>query len=173
MFIPIIKEKGLVSISEQISGLETYFDSFRSLLSTIAVDSSDVRVNNIYNLVDLIANYFKDEIYGERFNPEPKGMLVIDENTPSDLRDAIGFALNAGAMISVKTPDNNGIGSSMDKVLTCRLSYLFSHHYGLLLTKQKKIQLNKIMDVNNISASTITLVNAYGFENSKQLGLDL
>ncbi|EGR4674188.1 hypothetical protein MA786_001587 [Vibrio parahaemolyticus] len=173
MFIPIIKEKGVVSISEQIAGLETYFDSFRSLLSTIAVDSRDVRVNNIYNLVDLIANYFKDEIYGERFNPEPKGMLIIDENTPSDLRDAIGFALNAGAMISVKTPENNGIGSSMDKVLTCRLSYLFSHHYGLLLTKQKKIQLNKIMAVNNISASSIALVNAYGFENSQQLGLDL
>lgn len=44
---------------------------------------------------------------------------------------------------------------------------------GCYLQSKKKIQLNKIMDVNNISASTITLVNAYGFENSKQLGLDL
>ena len=169
MFIPLIKDKGKVTIAEQISGLETYFESFRSLLSTIAVDSRDPRVNNIYDLVDLIANYFKHELYGDKFNSEPKGMLLIDDTIPSDLRDAIGFALNAGAMILVK----NSNDSPKDKVLKCRLSYLFSHHYGLLLTKQKKISLDKIMRIQNVKLESISLVNAYSFDEDRQLGLNI
>lgn len=171
-FIPTIKAKGFVSISEQISGLNNYFESFRSLLSTIAVDYSDPRVNNIYDLVDIISSYFKDDIYNAKFTPEPKGILIVDHETPPDLRDAIGFALNAGAMISVKGSTSVSGEFCNESKMTCRLSYLFSHHYGLLLTKQKSISLEKIMFEKKIRTSNLLLVDAYKTNENSQLRMD-
>lgn len=173
MFIPIIKSNGKIAIHEQISGLKMYFDSFKALLSTIAIDSQDSRINNIYDLVDLIAIFFKNELYGERFIAEPKGMLTIDEETPQDLRDAIGFALNAGAMIRVNKNDENSSMLSKDRTLTCRLSYLFSHNYGLLLTKQRAVQLSKVMADQRIETNKVSLVDIHSNGEGKQLGLDL
>ncbi|EOK6316005.1 hypothetical protein ACM8C1_003947 [Vibrio parahaemolyticus] len=173
MFIPLIKDKGKVTISEQISAIQSYFESFRSLLSTIAIDSSDGKINNIYDLVDKIAKYFRSEIYGPDFKSQPKGVLLLDENTPSELSDAIGFALNAGAMISTKNSDSKGGDLTNTSISSCRLSYLLSHHYGLLLTQQGSIPLTKIMQSEDINSNSIRVVRTSPYENDRQIRLDL
>jgi hypothetical protein len=173
MFIPIIKDRKKVTIGEQIQGIQNYFESFRSLLSTIAIDSSDPDINNIYDLVEKIAKFFKSEIYGPEFNSEPKAALVMDMKTNPDFREAIGFALNSGAMITIKNSRDGNNELTNEGVRSCRLSYLFSHHFGLLLTKQKTINLNELLKMSKFIGNSISVVRLYSKDNEKQIRLDL
>ncbi|PHX05155.1 hypothetical protein [Vibrio splendidus] len=168
MFIPIIKDRQRVTISEQISALQSYFESFRSLLSTIAVDSSDGKINNIYDLVDKIALYFNNEIYGDKFNSQPKGVIVLNKDTPPELAEAIGLALNAGAMISTQNSDSKGGNLTDESISSCRISYLFSHNYGLLLTQQDPISLNRI-----INSDAIRVVRTSTYTDDRQFRLNI
>lgn len=168
MFIPIIKDRHKVTISEQISALQSYFESFRSLLSTIAVDSSDGKINNIYDLVDKIALYFHNEIYGDKFNSQPKGVIVLNQDTPPELGEAIGLALNAGAMISTQNSDSKGGNLTDESISSCRISYLFSHNYGLLLTQQDPISLNRI-----INSDAIRVVRTSSYSDDRQFKLNI
>ncbi|ACJ27811.1 hypothetical protein swp_1008 [Shewanella piezotolerans WP3] len=173
MFIPIIKDRNRVTISEQISGLQSYFESFRSLLSTIAIDSSDGRINNIYDLVDKIAWFFNNEIYGDKFSSQPKGVIVLDRDTPRELGEAIGLALNAGALISTENSDSKGGDLTNESINSCRLSYLFSHHYGLLLTQQGPIDLSRIMKSKDINSGSIRVVRTSNYNDDRQFRLEL
>lgn len=171
-FLPSIKIKGKVSIHEQLDVLGGFFDSYRSLLTTIAINSDNPDINNIYDLVDKIALYFKDEIYGSVFKSEPCTTIKLGNSSPEDLREAIGLAQNAGALINVsdrsqsKDLKNNGD-------VECRLSYLFSHSYGLLMTLGRSILLSTILTKNNVKVVKVTDVAIKNENHSIQLSLEL
>jgi hypothetical protein len=171
-FIPIIKDRKRVTISEQIDCIKSYFESFKALLSTIAIESSNDKFNTIYDLVEVIANFFQMEVHSQDFKSEPKGSLTFKKDSDIDLLEAIGCALNSGAMIAVKT----NIGDFHDvvnvKTTRCRLSYLFSHHFGLLLTTQKDIELNDLISSSSLLGSKINLINPSGLKINNQLKLD-
>lgn len=149
MFIPIIKSEGTVSISKQLTCLSNYFESFRALLSTIAVNSSNKKYNTIYDLIKVVADVFRAEIYGHKFKSTPCGSLSFKNRVNSlSYREAIGYALNSGALIAEK----NDIGAFHDVInieqTKCRLSYIFAHQFGLLMTKQQDIDLMTILSDN-------------------------
>jgi hypothetical protein len=170
MFIPIIKAHSMVSIPKQLVCISSYFDSFKALLSTIAVDSTHSDFNTIYDVIEKIALFFKREINGSSFKPEPKGSLVFKKNSNDGFIEAIGYALNAGALIA----DKQGVGSFQDivdiKNSKCRLSYIFAHHFQLLMTSQKDIDLVDLLNPSNNVNKRIRVVEPSLFEN-KQLNL--
>lgn len=170
MFIPIIKDHSKVSIPKQLICISSYFDSFKALLSTIAVDSSHSDFNTIYDVIEKIALFFKQEINGGAFKPEPKGSIVFKKNSNDGFIEAIGYALNAGALIA----DKQDIGSFQDivdiKNSKCRLSYIFAHHFQLLMTNQKEIDLVDLLNQNNISNKRIRVVEP-SLSETKQLSL--
>ncbi len=170
MFIPIIKDHSKVSIPKQLSCISSYFDSFKALLSTIAVDSSYSDFNTIYDVIEKIALFFKQEISGAAFKPEPKGSIVFKKNSNDGFIEAIGYALNAGALIA----DKQDIGSFQDivdiKNSKCRLSYIFAHHFQLLMTNQKEIDLVDLLNQNNISNKRIRVVEP-SLSETKQMSL--
>jgi hypothetical protein len=170
MFIPIIKDHSIVSIPKQLVCISSYFDSFKALLSTIAVDSTHSDFNTIYDVIEKIALFFKREINGSSFKPEPKGSLVFKKNSNDAFIEAIGYALNAGALIA----DKQGVGSFQDivdiKNSKCRLSYIFAHHFQLLMTSQKDIDLVDLLNPSNNVNKRIRVVEPSLFEN-KQLNL--
>ncbi|MFM5173037.1 hypothetical protein ACEUBH_17530 [Aeromonas veronii] len=146
-FIPIAKSEGIISISTQLSYLNNYYQSFQSLLSTIAIKSNNSAYNTIYDLIEVIAKAFHNEIYGPNFKPNPCGSINFKKGTHIlSYKEAIGYALNAGALIAEK----NDIGAFHDVIniekTKCRLSFLFSHHFGLLMIKQKEKDLMSILN---------------------------
>ncbi|ENK2264145.1 TPA: ATP-binding protein [Vibrio parahaemolyticus] len=160
-FIPLVKnsKNSKVSVSEQIRCLESYFESFKALLGTIALDSNSSKFNNIYNFIEEIAGFFANEIYGVEFKSEPKGCFKIEPSLNPSLREIVGYALNAGALVIVDNNSgvsDNHLGADSRKV--CRLSYMFSHHFGLLMTKQKEIDLDELVKLTSLSQSCINVV---------------
>lgn len=169
MFVPIIKDKGVVSIHKQIECLDSYFDSFKALLSTIAIDSTHPDFNTIFDFINTIAEYFKNEIHSPVFKADPKGVIVIKRAGNNAFIDPIGFALNAGALIA----DKQDVGSFQDVVdiknSKCRLSNIFAHHFRLLTTKQKQIDLVELLSPTR-SVKQIRVVEPTSSE-AKQLEL--
>lgn len=170
-FIPIAKE-GTIEISTQIKQIENYYESFKALLSTIAVESTNSKLNNIHDFINEIATYFSNEIHGQEFKPEPKGAFKIKSDVPNELQEIVGYALNSGALIIVEEKrDNASNNFGTNTVKTCRLSYLFSHNYDLLMTKQKDIDLNLLVNATEINRSNLNLVKLLR-SDPKQINLE-
>ncbi|CAM2844361.1 hypothetical protein [Vibrio mytili] len=169
-FISHAKE-GKVSLNQQLISLQEYFHDYRSLLGTIAVDSGDNKFNNIYDLISEIAQFFRDEIHGPQFKTQPKGSIAIKSKISDELNEIIGYALNAGALIPIDTE----IGSlnDLNSSKRCRLSYIFSHHYDLLMTKQSEIDIVELINQTKLKSTRLKIVDLLGFTNYQQYSLEL
>ncbi|NVJ62466.1 MAG: ATP-binding protein [Gammaproteobacteria bacterium] len=171
-FIPIAKE-GKVSLAAQLNSLDEYFQSFKALLSTIALDSNNSKFNNIYDFIDEIANYFNNEIYGVEFKSEPKGSFIINDKINEGLLEIVGYALNAGALISVDTDIGTFNKKKEGLRNVCRLSYMFSHSYGLLMTRQKEMDLDELIYSTALNKANVNIVKLFKNTNPKQYNLEL
>ncbi len=170
MFIHSAKESGSIPIHLQLKNLNNFFESYRALLSTIAVDSTYRNYNTIYDLIEKIAKSFRKQILGDRFQAEPKGSLIFKKSSNEHLSDAIGLALNSGALI-VDKDDASSFHDIVDiKNTRCRLSYLFSHHFGLLMTNPREIDLIDLLEDFNIVNESINVVQP-SLNHSRQMDL--
>jgi len=114
------------------------------MLSTIPVqESSDTR-RGLLSLIDLVGESFKQSIIADDFNPDPVGTFTVDQTASDALIDALGNAVNAGAIVYV--PDSTGAGllSSM-KGKRFRLSYLLATKYQLPLRLERAGSLRSIL----------------------------
>lgn len=170
-FILIVKKSGKVTIHQQLLGLSEYFDSFKALLSTIAVESNNDDFNNIYDFTNEIANVFKMEIHGDEFKSEPKGCFSIDNSVSKELLEVVGCALNSGAIVEIYIDPAKAKKKNIIKL--CRLSYMFSPHFDLLLTKQKTIDIHDLIKMTKLNSNKINMVNALRKSNVAQYNLEL
>ncbi len=168
-FISIVKEKKTIPITSQLECLNDTFRSYNALLRTIAISSDDNSYNTIFDLIETIATSFKEEIVGAQFCPEPKGTLTFKKDENIGYLAAVGFALNAGALIIVKNSDEPFHDFKDLRKARCRLSYLFSHRFGLLTTKPREIELVDLLKRSNPRSSVIKVVDLA--ENNKQIDL--
>jgi len=145
-FIPIVKDDKKIPIFLQINSIAKFHNSYQSLLSTIAIDSiGGGRFRNISDLIEFIGCFFRNQIHGAKFEAEPKGSLVFNKQQSVNYRGVIGVALNAGALISIN--DDDGYQSVSDiSNLRCRLSYIFAHHYRILLIRQRPVSFHDVLN---------------------------
>lgn len=150
-FIINAKEGKKISTSSQLNSLSETYESFKSLLCTIAMESESNDFLTINDLIEKIARKFQDEIIGDSFIPEPKGSITFKGEGNKGYIDAIGFALNAGALIIDKDIGNALFNASEIQTARCRLSYLFSHTFGLLTSKGRSEELVELLDSKTTS----------------------
>ena len=152
IFASIAKKNGVIKEHEQLHNIKNYAMSFKSLLSTIAVNSSSKEFVTLFDIIDKIGNYLSNEIHGNVFNSDPRGTIIFDNEFNDNYISAIGLALNSGALIIEKS----GIDSFHDiddiKNSRCRLSYIFSPEYKLLLNMQRPVDLIDILNHSYIEA---------------------
>jgi len=153
-FVLVAKDKGVVPLHVQINSIVKFFNSFVSLLSTIAIDSADEKFKNINDLVNCIGVNFRNRLHGKKFEPEPKGSLRFQQKEGLNYKGVIGVALNAGALISF---DDDGAYQSVSDLsqVRCRLSYIFSHYYRILLIKQRPVSFQEILKDEKIMLKAV------------------
>ncbi len=173
MLVSSLNKSGVIPISEQVSAIRRSFETQKSLLNTIAVNGDFKGICTIYDLVDLIGKRFKDNIVGKEFQPEPKGSLLFKKEKDKDLIEIIGYALNSGALVL----DESGANAHQNIIeineSRCRLNYLFSHEFSLLLTKQREVEFSNVFDLrkNNSKASKKIKIESTVTIKSKNIGV--
>jgi hypothetical protein len=77
-------------------------------------------------------HFFEDTV-GGAFKPEPATTFIVDRDVPKHVADAVGVALNQGAIVFIPwKEDEYVLGETYDKRF--RLSYLLAARYHLPLT---------------------------------------
>lgn len=145
--LEILNEKGKISATDQISLIENFYDSYISLLRTIPLKEQikigGFKIKNIAEFVEYIGRTFESEMVSNDFKPEPKGSFIIDERTSLEIEKVIGESLNVGAIIITETRLTSSQGL---KGVRCRLSFIFSHKYWLLLTLQREKKASSLFE---------------------------
>ncbi|MEQ5835865.1 hypothetical protein [Marinobacter sp. NFXS9] len=131
-----------ISISDQIAVLSESLRTYNALLNTIPTNNKNFIT--LASLVEKIASFASDFIKGKRFYSEPYCSFRFDFEPDNETRKAIGYALNSGAFI-VENSDRDIEYTGPLKGTRCRLSYIFSHSYGLPLTSTRPTNFSKIL----------------------------
>ncbi|KPM80270.1 MULTISPECIES: ORC-CDC6 family AAA ATPase [unclassified Pseudoalteromonas] len=150
IFSSIAKVEGIIKVHRQLKCIDDYYQSFKALLNTIAVDSNEKNFKSLYDVITKIASFFEQQIHGQVFSPDPRGTITFDHEFNANYMEAIGLALNAGALVIEKNDtdsfhDTNALTSSR-----CRLSYIFSPKFKLLTNVQPPIDLDEILHKREI-----------------------
>lgn len=155
IFSSIAKTDGVVKNHKQIECINEYYQSFKALLNTIGVDSDESEMKSLYDVIQEVAQYFHQQIHGESFSPNPKGSITFKHDYNDNYMDAVGLALNAGALVIEK----NEIDSFHDindlRGARCRLSYIFSLEYRLLMNLQPPEDLVTILNHKRLKVFNI------------------
>jgi hypothetical protein len=135
-----------VPYEDQSILVEEAIAKYVSLLSTIRWNEHNGRSRNlsVVNLIDIIGDYFSEEINGLVFKSEPSLTFRVDQSIPKELVEAIGSAMNQGAFIMIS--DESGLfdfGSIQQARL--RLSYLLCPLYHLPLILGAAVNLSRIL----------------------------
>jgi len=99
------------------------------------------------DVLDKIGEFIFKSVVLDEFSPQPYGELSVDRSCPQSLVNALGIALNSGAIVYI--PPNKNTGTITDlRGKTFRLSYLLSPYYGIPIRKGEKISLSRIMNLS-------------------------
>ena len=77
--------------------VEEAIAKYVSLLSTIRWNDPDAKSRNlsVVNLIDIIGDYFSEEINGPVFKSEPLLTFRVDQSLPKEEIEAIGSAMKS------------------------------------------------------------------------------
>lgn len=120
---------------------------FRSLLSTIPTAPGSTmadRSRGLLTLIDRVGEFLGDRVVLDDFNPDPPGTFIVDASTAPGLLEALGKALNAGAIVYVPDPESAMVLTSL-KGKRFRLSYVLSPHFHLPLRLGRPVSLRSIL----------------------------
>jgi hypothetical protein len=135
-----------VKRSEQARQIESTIHKFRARLKAVSlgVDNPRIRANTVLDLLDRIGKYFQQSAILDDFNPQPTLTFIVDSHSSPDLVNAVGRAINVGAVVFV--PDKSSVGILNDvKGKRFRLSYLLAPHYQLPLRLGSSVSLSHIL----------------------------
>ncbi|MGH1539479.1 MAG: hypothetical protein ACRBHB_03570, partial [Arenicella sp.] len=139
------KKENTIPVGTQAKSLLAAASRYRALLGTIRVDCKDRNIMNLSQLVDQIGDYFHDQLVVRPFTADPIGCFIVDKNVPKQIIDALGRALNAGAIIYFPiNPGHQLLDDLVDKRF--RISSLLAPHYKILLSSNKSRTLNNILN---------------------------
>lgn len=159
-----------IGIADQMAGLRHMYESHKALLNTIPLPQNSLGVRSIYDFVDMLGMRFRENMLGDTFQAEPKGTLTFRKVKDEGVLDIIGLALNSGALI-VDTSDPIAKAGMVEiRDSRCRLSFLFSHKYSLLINKPRDIDLSVLFPVEERTSGKDTKPNiGGGLDRSKKV----
>jgi hypothetical protein len=118
-----------------------------SLLQVVPLDLGGFEAGKgLLGFVDSIGRAFEDRLLRRPFTTDYVSTFLLDENVSNPVVNAVGKALNTGAIIHVPHPD-----SGPDALLRglrgqrFRLSYVLAARYRLLLTLGDRINLSTLL----------------------------
>jgi len=153
---PLLKKyadkKKPISDIEQAKIINIAIDRFRALLKTIPAPENTILKNGtgLVELLDQIGNVFQHKILKEEFSPEPVTSFIIDDLIPEELKELLGMAVNAGAIIYVHAAEETPLLDTLYNK-EFRLSYLLAPYYRLPMILNKSQKLSKILNIESKS----------------------
>ena len=108
---------------------------------------SGKNLRRLLSLLDRIGRAMRDGIVSNVFQAEPPLSFIVDSNVSEDLHDALGKALNAGAIVSEEVLGEPIHGSLRGK--RCRLSYMLASSYNLPLVLGRPLSLGRLLEVSD------------------------
>jgi hypothetical protein len=147
-----------IPYEDQAAMVQEALAKYLSLLSTIRVTDPNGNVDNmsIIDLIEMVGEFYSNQVNGEVFKPEPALTFRVDHFVPKEFVEAIGSAMNQGAFIMLS--DESGLfdyGSILGARL--RLSYLMCPLYGLPLTLGGVVDLSSILTSKGVRKSNRAL----------------
>lgn len=141
-----------ITASKQQQAIEVATARFRALLKTIpyTADPKTGSHRGLLTLLDQVGQTIQDGILRSDFQPEPALSFIVDANITNELHDALGKALNAGALIA-ESDGEQIIGSLRGK--RCRLSYMLAAHHNLPLLLGRPVALSRLSTPTRFSAA--------------------
>jgi hypothetical protein len=141
-----------VSRAIQASAISTAASRFRALLRTIPYVPEGLNgprhrqeaSRGLLSLLDTLGERFYQHVVVDPFSAEPVLSFTVDSHTPAGLLDALGKALNAGAIILVPDASAEAITSAI-KGKRFRLSYMLAPSYGLPLLLGREGSLQRLL----------------------------
>jgi hypothetical protein len=163
MIIQNSGSKRPIEKSRQAAEIRLAANSFRAMLRTIPYSPPLGSPRSVLRLLDDVSDYFFRGVVTNSFVPQPHLSFSVDAMIDQQTLEAIGRALNAGAIIYV--PDPNA-----DAMLTSLLGKRFRLNY--LLAAYAKLPI-----INNTSISLSTILQTmrpadYGVAPSRQRARD-
>lgn len=139
--------EGTVGKQKQSRYVEQATNRFRSLLRTIpCADSSGAkRRQSVLQLLDGVGDYIHKRCVVDPFNPDPAGSFTVDSNSDPSVLEALGQALNAGAIVYVPDQPGDTLLRSM-RGKRFRLCYLLAPHYKIPIRLGRAISLGRILN---------------------------
>jgi hypothetical protein len=142
---------------EQVDIVNSACNQFRALLRGLPCDVSALGDRGILGLMDDIGDYFFTEQVLEPFTADPPLTFTVDQTAPDALVEALGTALNAGAIVLApqsRSRDHQSQRWTVASLRTVRgnrfrLSYLLAGQYGLLLRLGEPVSLSTIAKRKN------------------------
>lgn len=154
------EEQRRISRATQASAITTAANRFRALLRTVPYvpegqsggRQRQQASRGLLSLLDVLGERFHRHVVVDPFSSEPVLSFTVDANSPAGLLEALGKALNAGAIILVPDAAAEAITSSI-KGKRFRLSYMLAPNYGLPLLLGREGSLQRLLiDERNHSA---------------------
>ncbi len=130
----------------QLKEINSAMQNFFYLLKTIPspIQRSKRSSAGIEFTIDLIGEYFKKEVILQDFKDQPHGSFYVDRNVDVELRNSLGAALNAGALVEVGGHENGVFLSDLiDRRF--RLSYLLAPKYRQPILLMTGVSLSSIL----------------------------
>ncbi|SFV32911.1 hypothetical protein [Hyphomicrobium facile] len=139
--------KARLSVPLQNIAIETASSHVQSLLLATPVSlQGPLARKGLPGLVDVIGDRLAARLLGEHFDPDYVGSFMFDKSLPPTAEEAIGEALNAGAIIYV--PETGVSPDSILEGLTnkrFRISYTLCPRYKLPLILGRQIALSNLL----------------------------
>lgn len=145
-------EQKKVPNAVQASAISTAANRFRALLRTIPYvpdgmspfRHKQMASRGLLTLLDALGERFRRHVIINEFSPDPVLSFTVDANTSESLLQALGRALNAGAIILVPDSGAEAIASSI-RGKRFRLSYMLATSYNLPLLLGREGSLQRLL----------------------------
>ena len=132
--------------STQARTITTATNRFRALLRTIPYHQpGSPSSRGLLSLLDSVGEFLHTNLVQGPFNPDPPLSFVVDSRTSNETLEALGRALNAGAIILAPDPGGEALLSSL-RGKRFRLSYMLAPGYGLPLNLGRPMALSHILE---------------------------
>lgn len=138
-----VETKKIIDRSHQAESISIARDQFIAHIKTIPISVDSSKHKGVYDLLEKIGLNFQHKILRDEFSADPATSFIVDSNTPPDIIQSLGKAINAGAIIYIHESEETPLLDSLVGK-RFRLSHLLASKFKLPLVVNKPINLSSI-----------------------------